>query len=317
MNMFQSLYFMLLVGGVAGLLAWALQGIVISLLPSGASPWLTVITATALLGGLIGGLTVRFDDKWSGNRIQARWIGAGFLIGLFAGALSGVFHLPIRRALASDNLLAVVLGWMLTGWFIGTAIGARWLLVNRARVAHGAIGGMCGGFLGGLIFGTMSNWIPDVSQALAFCLTGAGISFGIAFAPILLRDAAIRFVSSGDPRASSKVRKREWEIQEGDSYMVGSQSADLNKSRYGREVDIYLPDASVAPRHARIYGKDGRFFVIRHPDIMAPADLRRFLLRVQNRSVTSATELHDQNLIVLGRTTLMFVARRERKERVL
>ena len=211
--------------------------------------------------------------------------------------------------------LAVVLGWMLTGCLIGLGLGSRWLLVNRARVAHGTVGGMCGGFLGGLTFGTLSSLIPDISQALAFCLTGAGISFGIAFAPLLLRDAVLRFVSSGDPRAASKVRKREWEIQDGDSYLVGSQNADLSKSRYGREIDIYLPDASVAPRHARIYGRDGRFFVVRHPDIMEDASLRRFLLRVQNRSVTTAVELHDENLILLGRTTLMFVAKRQRKEK--
>lgn len=315
MNIIQNLYFMSLVGGIAGLLAWALQGIVASLIPAGTSPWLTVVTAAALLGGLIGGLTVYFDDRWSGNRVQVRWVAAGLAIGLCAGALSGAVHYPIRQALPSAFTLAVVLSWMLTGCLIGLGLGSRWFLVNRARVAHGAVGGMCGGFLGGLMFGTLSNFIPDISQALAFCLTGAGISFGIAFAPLLLRDAVLRFVSSGDPRAASKVRKREWEIQDGDSYLIGSQSASLSKSRYGREMDIYLPDASVAPQHARIYGKDGRFFVVRHPDIMSEATLRRFLLRVQNRSVTTAVELHDENLIVLGRTTLMFVAKRQRKEK--
>jgi hypothetical protein len=173
------------------------------------------------------------------------------------------------------------------------------------------VGGMCGGFLGGLVFATLSPWLPGVSQAVAFVFTGAGISFGIAFAPILLRDAVLRFVNSGDPRASSKLGKREWAIQEGDSYILGSQSGDLSKSTYGREVDIYLPDATVAPRHARIYARDGRFFVTRHPDVMSEAGLRRFLLKVQNRSVTSPLELQDQTLINLGRTTLMFLARRK------
>jgi len=173
------------------------------------------------------------------------------------------------------------------------------------------IGGMCGGFLGGMFFGPLSQWLPGISQAIAFVLTGAGISFGIAFAPILLRDAVLRFVNSGDPRAASKLGKKEWTIREGDSYILGSQSADLSKSTYGREVDIYLPDGAVAPRHARIYGRDGRFYVTRHPDLMSEAALRRFVLKAQNRSITSPYELHDQSLIIVGRTTFMFVAKQK------
>jgi hypothetical protein len=162
-----------------------------------------------------------------------------------------------------------------------------------------------------MIFGTLSQWAPGVSQAGAFVLTGAGISFGISVAPVLLRDAVLHFVNSGDPRALSKLGKKEWAIQDGDSYVLGSQSADLSKSTYGREIDIYLPDASVAPRHARIYARDGRFFVTRHPDVTSEAGLRRFVLKAQNRSITSPFELHDQTLIILGRTTLMFAAKQK------
>jgi len=35
------------------------------------------------------------------------------------------------------------------------------------------------------------------------------------------------------------------------------------------------------------------------------------VLKAQNRSITSSYELHDQTLIVLGRTTLMFVAKQK------
>jgi acyl-CoA thioesterase FadM len=44
---------------------------------------------------------------------------------------------------------------------------------------------------------------------------------------------------------------------------------------------------------------------------MSEAGLRRFVLKAQNRSVTASYELHDQTLIVLGRTTLMFVAKQK------
>lgn len=311
MNIYQTLYFMSLAGGMAGLFAWASQALIILLIPAGSPAWPSAMIASALLGGFIGGFTVAFDEKWTGNRIQARWVAMGVLIGLGAGMLSGALHLPLRSALPGALSLGTVLGWMVSGALIGGGLGARWISVNRARLAHGMVGGMSGGFLGGLVFGTLSEWLPGSSQALAFVLTGAGISFGIAFAPILLRDAMLRFVNSGDPRASSKLREKEWAIQEGDSYVLGSQSADLSKTTYGREVDIYLPDGTVAQRHARIYGKDGRFYVTRHPDVMSEAGLRRFVLKAQNRSITSPYELQDQTLIVLGRTTLMFVAKRK------
>jgi hypothetical protein len=311
MNIHQTLYFMSLAGAAAGLFAWAAQALLALLIPAGSPAWLSAVMAAALLGGFIGGFTVAFDEKWTGNRIQTRWAAMGALIGFAAGMLSGTLHLPLRSALPSALPLGTVLGWMVTGALIGAGLGARWMSVNRARLAHGMIGGMCGGFLGGMVFGTLSQWLPGISQAVAFVLTGAGISFGIAFAPILLRDAVLRFVNSGDPRASSKLGKKEWAIQDGDSYVLGSQTADLSKSTYGREVDIFLPDGGVAPRHARIYGRDGRFFVTRHPDVMSEAGLRRFVLKAQNRSITAPFELRDQTLIVLGRTTLMFLAKQK------
>lgn len=311
MNISQTLYFMSLAGGTAGLLAWATQALLVLLLPAGSSAWLSAMLAAALLGAFIGGFTVAFDEKWSGNRVQTRWVAMGAVIGLIAGMLSGAVHLPLRDALPGALPLGTVLGWMISGALIGAGLGARWISVNRARLAHGMVGGMCGGFLGGLIFATLSQWLPGISQAVAFVLTGMGISFGIAFAPILLRDAVLRFVNSGDPRASGKLGKKEWAIQDGDSYVLGSQSADLSKTTYGREIDIYLPDSSVAARHARIYGRDGRFFVTRHPDVMSEAGLRRFVLKAQNRSITAPCELHDQALIVIGRTTLMFVAKQK------
>jgi hypothetical protein len=311
MNIYQTLYFMSLAGGTAGLLAWASQALLVLLIPAGSPAWPSAVMAAALLGSFIGGFTVAFDEKWAGNRVQTRWVAMGAVIGFGAGMLSGTVHLPLRNALPGALSLGTVLGWMVSGAMIGAGLGARWISVNRARLAHGMVGGMCGGFLGGIVFATLSQWLPGISQAVAFVLTGAGISFGIAFAPILLRDAVLRFVNSGDPRASGKLGKKEWAIQEGDSYILGSQSADLSKSAYGREVDIYLPDGTVAPRHARIYGREGRFYVTRHPDLMSEAAIRRYVLKAQNRSVTSPYELHDQALIIVGRTTLMFVAKQK------
>ncbi|WP_150110554.1 FHA domain-containing protein [Granulicella mallensis] len=312
MNITQLLYFMSLAGSTAGLLAWAGQALLVSLLPVGTPAWLPVVFAAALLGGFIGGLTVAFDEKWAGNRVQARWVFSGAAIGFFGGAASGAVHLPLREALPGALPLATVLGWLVTGGVVGAGLGARWISVNRARLAHGMAGGICGGCIGGIAFALLSQWIPDAAQCLAFVLTGAGISFGIAFAPVLWRSAVLRFMNSGDVRAANKLGSKEWAVQDGDSYIVGSQSADLSKTSYGHEVDIYIPDASVAPRHARIFAKDGRFYITRHPDLMTESGLRRYLLRLQDRSVTTPRPLEDRSLIVVGRTTLMFVMKHKK-----
>jgi len=98
------------------------------------------VIAAALLGSFIGGFTVAFDEKWAGNRVQVRWVAMGSLIGFGAGMLSGALHLPLRAALPGALSLGTVLGWMVSGAMIGAGLGARWISVNRARLAHGMVG---------------------------------------------------------------------------------------------------------------------------------------------------------------------------------
>src|SRR5262245_15489409 len=99
MSLYQNLYFMSLVGAFAGLFAWALNRVVsqIGILQDQLrSP--DLIAAT-LLGGLIGGMTVAFGDRWSGNRISTRWVISGSIIGIIAGALAGIFEIPVASGL--------------------------------------------------------------------------------------------------------------------------------------------------------------------------------------------------------------------------
>ena len=145
-------------------------------------------------------------------------------------------------------------------------------------------------------------------------LTGVGITFGITLAPILLRDGLIQFVSSGDPRAQSKYgrSRKQWEVQDGDSYLIGSQTQDASQTRYRPEIEIYIPDASIAPRHARLFGKEGRFYLARYADAAGSPALARYVLRVGGKTVTGFHELHDADDILIGRTALSFVAKRKK-----
>jgi hypothetical protein len=313
MSLAQSLYFMSLVGGMAGLFSWALATLVIFLVDTQKSPWLSDMTSVVVLGGLIGGLTVGFNDKWSGDRVRLRWIVSGALIGVCAGLVAGVIKIPIANRLAQGYpVVSRLTTWMIAGALIGLGLGLRWVSVNRMRAAHALVGGLAGGATGGAVFVSLGSAIPDLSLALGFVLTGVGISFGITFAPIFLRDGLIQFISSADPRAQSKYgrSRKQWEVQDGDSYMIGSQGKDFSQTRYRPEIDIFIPDASIAARHARLYGKDGRFYLARHADVANEAGLARYVLRIGGRTVTGFRELHDSDDILIGRTALSFTSKR-------
>ena len=99
-------------------------------------------------------------------------------------------------------------------------------------------------------------------------------------------------------------------MQDGDSYLIGNQTQVSSQTRYRPEVDIFIPDASIAPRHARLYGKEGRFYLAQHTDVAAEAGLARYVLRVGGKTVTGFRELHDSDDILIGRTALSFVAKR-------
>jgi len=314
MSLGQSLYFLSLVGGLAGLTSWALTSLVFSLFTFQAPTWVPDLVAVPVLGALIGGLTVYFADKWSGGVILPRWVVTGTVVGLLSGFAAGCAQIPLTMHLsARAPEVARILAWMLAGSFIGMGLGLRWVSVNRLRVAHAMVGGLIGGALGGTVFVALGNHIPDLSQALGYMLTGLGISAGIALAPLLTRDGVLQFVSSGDARAQSKFARpqKQWEIHDGDSFVIGSQPPNFSSTAYRPEVEIFVPDATVARKHARFSAREGRFYLARHPEIAGASGLAAYALRVGGRTVTDSVELHDADDIVIGRTALVFLAKRK------
>lgn len=313
MSLYQTLYFMSLAGGFAGLLSWGLTALLSATLLS-SRPALADLTAAAILGLMIGLLTVAFSDRWSGNRVVARYVLAGGGIGLIAGVLGGLAMIPITQNLGETlPFLARLLSWTLVGSLIGLGLGLRWVIANKMRVVHACLGGLVGGAIGGSLFHVLGSRIPDLTQALGFVLVGVGICFGVTLAPILLRDGILKFVSSGDARAQAKFGRsgKEWEIRQGDTLLVGSQSLDLNKTAFAVGVQVFIPDAAIAPRHAILFGKDGRFYIARHPDINNPQGLARYVLRVRGRTVTTSQELRAGDDILVGRTAIKFLTKKE------
>jgi hypothetical protein len=207
--------------------------------------------------------------------------------------------------------LVAPLEWMITGGLIGFVTGLRWFGVNRLRSVHALIGGLFGGLLGGTSFYLSSRaGTPIISlgaNALSYMMTGMGITLGVTLAPVLLRDGVLLFISSADPRAQNKYGspQQQWVIQDGDRFVVGSQGAESG-TLYARPVDIYIPDAMVAKRHAVLF-----FFVQQHQDNVGPQGQPLKTLQHNQSNVTGTRELRDGDELVIGQTLLQFSSRRQ------
>jgi len=316
MTLKQTVYFMALVGAIAGLCCWAIQSWVGDLNVVPPSETAFTIVATALMGALIGGMTVVFADRWTSDRIVPLAVVAGTALGMLAGLIAGLLWFPLSGVTQAStsgaaNAFDESLEWLIAGGLIGFVTGLRWFGVNRLRCVHALCGGLIGGGLGGVLFSFLGG--NDAFQALAFMLSGMGITLGVVLAPVLLRDGVLRFISSADPRAQNKYGspQQEWIIQTGDRYVIGSQGAERGMTMYARAVDVYIPDAMVAKRHAILFTNGKRFYLQQHPDNAGPHGQPLSALQVNRTNVTSPRELRDGDEIVLGQTLLRFSSRKQ------
>src|SRR5262245_66016951 len=82
----RRIYFMVLVGALAGLLCWGIVVWVPEFFTWRQEQfWLIDLINLACLGGLLGGMTVGFSDQWSGERVVTRWVARGTLMGVVFG----------------------------------------------------------------------------------------------------------------------------------------------------------------------------------------------------------------------------------------
>jgi len=317
MSLKQTVYFMALVGAIAGLVCWALQGFLADLADFSITQAQFTIFVTTLMGMLIGGMTVGFADKWTSDRVVVKWVFMGVLLGGAAGLVGGLLYLPILFSVIQGSpsrvgaMIGLPLTWLIAGGLIGLVTGLRWAGINKLRSVHALIGGLVGGGIGGLMFGFLGS--DMVFQALAFMISGMGITLGVTLAPVLMRDGVLLFISSADPRAQNKYGspQQQWLVQEGDRFVIGSQGSDRNATLYGRPVDVYIPDAMIANRHALLYAKDKRFYLQQHENNIGPQGQPLAPLQVNNANVASTRELRDGDEIVLGQTLLKFSSRRQ------
>jgi hypothetical protein len=306
-------YFSILTGSVSGLLAWGAAGLTMSALASRGEDWIPDAAILMCLGLILGPLLFLFLDRVAGNPFRWQGLGLGVLFGAIFAAAAAAAASVLRDKIASESSVVYRLAvWGFASSLIALGLGLRWARSNRARVLHTYAGGLVGGLLGGSLFAGPGVHAPVLCQAFGLMLTGAGTSFGAALSPLLLAEGTLQFISSGDARAQSKYGRanRQWQIEQGESCVLGSMATSQTDTRFQPGADIFIPDASLAPRHAVIFGKDGRFYVARHPDAGGPAGIARFVLRVRGRTVTTSLLLNDSDDLLVGKTALRFAGRK-------
>lgn len=275
-NFNQTAYYTALIGSIAGLLCWFFNSLIILAYHPAAY---TDIYIFALLGAFIGGLSIYYSDHGSGGAV-ARYVVLGVICGAAGGALGGLIasfaNDQVLQSLGEDevplwlSILIGVIGWMIAGTLIGAGVSLRWLKNNKGRFLYGMLGGMAGGLLGGLAYQALTNFLPGSwMQALALMLTGAGITLGLSYAPILLRQGMLEFTNSQDEVVNnrySQIRKQ-WEIHDGSKYTIGSLGSDNTMTVFSPELSIHIPDQKVALRHAVLTARDRRYFIEPHPEM--------------------------------------------------
>ncbi len=313
MNVFRGLYFATLAGACGGLLAWAAALLISVVLGSRQQPLLPDAVQLLVFGLFVGvAVYLQLDRALLG---KVRWSSAGYglLFGGLGATLAAVLSVGLLRSVAPVSPILFRLAvWTICFSIISLALGLRWIKTNRARVFHTYVGGLAGGLLGGLIFVLFA---PHLSAGMGMCglmLAGAGTSFGAGIAPVLVKEGVMRFISSGDARAQNKLGKagKFWDLSADESYVVGSAMTAQGGTVFHQGAEIWLPDTGVAPRHAVVFSKEGRYYIARHPDASGPEGVAKYVLRIKGKTVVTSQELHPADDLLIGRTALRFESRK-------
>jgi len=313
MNVYRGIYYATLVGAISGLVAWALATLASVPLSSSGHTWLPDFLSFVFFGLLTGVLLYIHFDRTLLGKMRGSSIGYGLLFGGLSAAVATGLGLALQSAVAATSApLYRIATWALCFSLISLGLGLRWFKTNRARVLHTYIGGLAGGLLGGLLFVLFAPHAAGMAMC-GLMFAGAGTGFGAGIAPILVRDGALAFISSGDARAQNKLGKahKKWDLDQDESYVIGSAMTTQGGTRFQQGADICVPDSAIAPRHAVVFSKEGRYYIARHPDASGPENIAKYVLRIKGKTIVSSQELHPSDDLLIGRTAMRFDSRKQ------
>ena len=227
-----NVYYNAVLGGLGGLLGWALLGLIIE--PQQA--YVRAALQGGLAGALIGGLVGCVAGALNGNRRQLlRGLMSGMALGTVGGAL-GLVGGEVALQVSGGGLVARALGWGIFGLAIG--LGQGYISRSRRRATYGATGGAGGGIIGGLLFEVLAQQSLEsqsVTRGIGLVVLGACIGS-------LLGLVSEAFVRSRLRVMSGAREGREYDLERTET-TLGSSDA----------CDVYLPgDPQVQLKHASI-----------------------------------------------------------------
>ncbi len=313
MSVYRGLYFATLAGACGGVAAWATALLISVALHATQLFWLPDAVQLLCFGLTVGVAIYLQLDRAQLGKLRWSSVGFGLLFGGLGAVVAAALAIALQRSVApSSPILFRLAVWTICFSLISFALGLRWAKSNRPRVLHTYVGGLVGGLLGGLFFVFFAPHLTAGTSLCGLILAGAGTSFGAGIAPVLIKDGVMRFISSGDARAQNKLGKvgKLWELDAQESYVVGSAMTSQGGGVFQQGADIWLPDSSIAPRHAVLFSKEGRYFIARHPDASGQEGIAKYVLRIKGKTVLSSQELHPADDLLIGRTALRFESRR-------
>lgn len=242
----RQIYYNAVFGAIGGLLAWLAVG---SIATGSWNIWVAYAFVGAGIGLFIGTMIGAVEGMLIKQRAAQAISGA--LIGAAAGLVSGLLGLMLGQVgflLLGGGILGRSLGWLLLGLFLGLGDG----IVNSSpqRASYGALGGTLAGALGGVLYESMTQLFLARGETVQMIVSALGlILIGACLGGI------IPFTISVGARGLLRVLNGKREGLERpvvDAVTLGSYDG----------CEVYLPgDAAIAGKHARVYRKQGNFFL--------------------------------------------------------
>jgi hypothetical protein len=288
MNKTMQIYYTAVFGALGGLLGWWSMG---SLSTGAWSIWQAYLVVGAGLGLCIGACIAATDGamiKRSPGRALRDAI-AGGLVGALAG-LAGLLLAEAGFLAIGGGLLGRTLGWMALGGLLGLSD----LLVSRRlnRALYGALGGLLGGLLGGMLYELLTQAFLTLSGQAQIVVGGVGLALLGACIGALI------------PLARQAFSRGELRVLNGEQAgLVRPVTDTATIGRYDG-CDVYLPDTSVAWRHALVR-RTAQGFAL---EVLDQAE-RGVTVGERRLAPGERAALRNGERIWLGETALEFVGR--------
>lgn len=249
---YRQVYFNAVLGGLGGLLGWAVQ----SFVEGGARDW-NAYLRQAIVGPLLGvciGFAIGTTEGIIASRSWRRALrggGYGAALGAVGGLVGLVLGEVVFNLIGSGGVYWRALSWAIFGGFVGTSDGFAQQMPDKIR--YGILGGILGGAVGGSTFDGLRTILRNIDarvglawgSALGTILVGACIGALIGLVESILRKSHVRFIRGrleGQTRTVDSSRPR----------TVGSAT----------NCAIVIPeDATIAPVHAEFVFQNEQFSI--------------------------------------------------------